>query len=121
MAVSEAVVVDSTRKPAQSACKAGIQEHPENGNSPSGEIARILGLSVPISVTLAERDFRLEALTSVTVGTILEFEVPADAELTLYAANQPIGKGVAVKVGENFGIRVTRIGTLRERIDAFHH
>ena len=84
-------------------------------------MARILRISVPISVTLAEKDFRLETLTAITVGTILEFDAASDAELTLYAANQPIGKGLAVKVGENFGLRVTSIGTIRERIDAFQH
>ena len=116
MPVSEAMLGE-LRQPAS---PRAMEPHPEDASS-IGEVARILGISVPISVTLAERDFRLEALTAVTVGTILEFEVPADAELTLYAANQPIGKGVAVKVGENFGIRVTRVGTVRERIDAFHH
>ena len=94
--------------------------HPEGVGGSDNEIARILGISVPISVTLAERPFSLESLTAITVGTILEFETSADAELTLYAASQPVGKGVAVKVGENFGLQVTRIGTLRERIDAFH-
>jgi flagellar motor switch protein FliN/FliY len=97
------------------------QDSPSQGADPAAEVARILGISVPIAVTLAERPFNIETLTSLTVGTILEFDNPADAELTLYAANQPIAKGLAVKVGENFGLQITRIGTVRERIDAFHH
>lgn len=85
---------------------------------PRADIRRILGLSVPLSVTLAERDMPIETVLQITVGTIIEFNVPFDAELTLSVANSEIGKGQAVKIGENFGLQVTRIGTVPDRIDA---
>ena len=82
------------------------------------QIQRILGLSVPVTVVLAERDMPIESVLAITVGTIIEFEVPFDSELTLEVANQPIGQGQAVKTGEHFGLRVVRIGTVRDRINA---
>jgi len=88
------------------------------GGSRSLEIERILGLSVPVSVVLAEQPMSIESILSVTVGTIVEFDVPFDAELTLFVANHPVGKGHAVKIGENFGLRLTRIDSVGERIDA---
>ena len=81
-------------------------------------IKRILGLSVPVAVVLAERDMPIESILETTAGTIIEFEVSFDSELTLQVANRPIGSGQAVKVGENFGLRITRIGGVRDRIDA---
>jgi flagellar motor switch/type III secretory pathway protein FliN len=60
----------------------------------------------------------LESILSVTVGTILEFDVPFDGELTLHVANRSIGKGQAVKVGEKFGLRITRIHPVQARIGA---
>jgi flagellar motor switch/type III secretory pathway protein FliN len=60
----------------------------------------------------------VEMILSIRVGTILEFDVPFDAELTLCVANQPIGSGHAVKVGENFGLRIVNIDTVKDRIEA---
>ena len=82
------------------------------------EIKRILGLCVPVSVVLAERDMPVESILRIASGTIIEFEVPFDSELTLQVANRSVGAGQAVKVGENFGLRVTRIGTMGDRIGA---
>jgi flagellar motor switch protein FliN/FliY len=89
------------------------------GEDPApSELARILGISVPVSVTLAQRPMTIEAIMAIAVGTILEFDVPADSDLTLYVGNQPIATGKAVKVGENFGIRLSQVGTVRDRIGA---
>jgi len=87
-------------------------------DAPRTDIRRILGLSVPVSVILAERDMCIEMILATKVGTIIEFDVPFDAELTLQVANQAIGGGYAVKVGENFGLRVTRTGSIAERVEA---
>jgi flagellar motor switch protein FliN/FliY len=50
------------------------------------------------------------------VGAIIEFHKAADDELELLANNKIIGKGHAVKVGENFGIKLTSIGPIKETI-----
>lgn len=95
------------------------KSHPTNPlGAESPDVRRILGLRMPISVTLAEREMPLRAVLEITMGTIIEFDVPVDAELSLSVANRAIGKGYAVKSGENFGLRVTRIGSIHERIDA---
>ena len=82
------------------------------------EIERILGLNVPVSVTLADRDMAVESLLAIRVGTIIEFDVLFDSELTLHVADQPIAKGHAVKIGENFGLRVNRVNGIQDRIEA---
>jgi flagellar motor switch protein FliN/FliY len=84
----------------------------------SPELARILEMQVPIIVTLAERNLALTSVLSWTAGSIIEFDLPADSELQLVIANKPIGLGHAVKVGENFGLRVTQTGDVSERIQA---
>lgn len=84
----------------------------------STEVARILQLDVVANVTLAERNMTINSILGLTVGSIIEFEEPFDAPLTLNIGNHPIGLGQAVKVGENFGLRVSYIGTIRDRIDA---
>ena len=51
-------------------------------------------------------------------GTIIEFPKHSDEELELVVNNKAIGTGNAVKIGENFGIRIPYIGDLQERIAA---
>ena len=90
----------------------------EPGKPSPQELRRILGLTVPLVVTIAERDMAIESVLAIKVGTIIEFDVAFDSELTLHVANRPIAKGHAVKIGENFGLRVTRIHKIEDRIEA---
>lgn len=82
------------------------------------DVSRLLGLALDIRVVLAEREMPLNSILAIRPGTIIEFDVPFDAELLLYAGDRRIGVGQAVKVGEKFGLRVSRIGTVSERIQA---
>ena len=82
------------------------------------DIRRLLGLSVPVAVVLAARELPIESILGLTAGSIIEFEARFDSDLMLQVANRVIGKGQAVKVGENFGLRVTQIDTVPDRIDA---
>lgn len=89
-----------------------------DGPRGKAEVSRVLGLAMSIRVVLAQRKMPLDSVLTIRPGTIIEFDVPFDADLLLYAGDRPIGVGQAVKVGENFGLRVSRIGSVRERIDA---
>lgn len=82
------------------------------------DISRILGLSVPVAVILTQRNMTVESLLEITVGTIIEFDMSFDAELSLRVGDQVVGRGQAVKIGENFGLRITQINSVEERIDA---
>lgn len=82
------------------------------------DMCRILSLEVPVIVQLAERTLPLSEIINLTSGAIIEFEKPADSPLDLMINNKCIGKGQAVKVGENFGLRVNTIGSVRDRIQA---
>jgi flagellar motor switch protein FliN/FliY len=83
----------------------------------AADLRRILGLHVPVSVVLAEREMTLQAVLELTVGSIIEFNVPFDADLKLHIGNQEVGQGQAVKIGENFGLRITRINDRSNRFN----
>lgn len=87
-------------------------------NSHSSELHRILGLSVPVSAALAERDMSVESIVGIAIGSIVEFDVSVERDLTLYVGNHPVGRGQAVKTGEQFGIRVSAIDPVASRIGA---
>ena len=79
---------------------------------------RILGLEVPVIVRLAETTMALSEIVGLSTGAIIEFDKLVDSHLDLMINNKCIGHGQAVKVGENFGLRVTDVGSVCDRIKA---
>ncbi len=86
--------------------------------SPSERLERTLKLSVPLLVRLAHQSMSISEIMRIGPGTILEFNRTVACELDLMINNCQIGQGVAVKVGESFGLRITSIGNVKERIDS---
>ncbi len=81
-------------------------------------MGRILGLQVPVIVKLAERKLMLSEVMRLGTGAIIEFVKSSSEPLELLINNKPIGLGETVKVGENFGLRITRIGDMKQIIQA---
>lgn len=82
------------------------------------DLKTICKLEVPVIVQVGEHRMPMEDILAMSPGTILELEKSAEEELTLLINNKPIGQGEAVKVGENFGIRIKQIGSAAERVEA---
>lgn len=79
---------------------------------------RILKLKVPVVVRLAERRMLLGEIMKMMPGTILEFSRTVEQDLDLLVNNHQIGSGVAVKVNERFGLRVSYVGDVRRRLNS---
>jgi flagellar motor switch protein FliN len=82
------------------------------------DLGSVLRLEVPVIVRLGERRMPLREVLALVPGSIIELPKNAEAELDLLVNNKQIGLGAAVKVGENFGLRITYLGDVRERIEA---
>ncbi len=61
---------------------------------------------------------RVSEVVRLLPGSILELTKSADAELDILVNNHHVGMGTAVKVGENFGIRITHLGDSVARLSA---
>ena len=87
-----------------------------NPNTPplNQGLGRIMGLEVPVIVKLAERKLLLSEVMRLGVGAIIEFVKSSNEPLELLINNKTIGVGETVKVGENFGLRITRIGDIKQ-------
>ena len=84
----------------------------------SSNLDQIMKIDVPVIVRLAARQIPLGDVLRLVPGAILELGKDAEGELDLMINNRAIGSGSAVKVGENFGIRLTYIGDPRLRAPA---
>jgi flagellar motor switch protein FliN/FliY len=80
------------------------------------ELARIMRLQVPVIVKLAERKLNVSEVMRLGTGAIIEFFKRSDEPLELMINNKVIGVGEAVKVGENFGLRISQIGDVKQII-----
>jgi flagellar motor switch protein FliN/FliY len=89
---------------------------PAATNHSREELARILRLEVPVVVKLAHRKLSLAEVMRLAPGAIIEFSKSNEEPLDLLVNNTPIGFGEAVKVGENFGLRITQIGDVKQVI-----
>ena len=72
----------------------------------------ILDLEVPLIVQIASRSMLVKEVVALEQGSIIEFPRSADQDLEILINNKSVGSGNAVKVGENFGIRINSIGDL---------
>lgn len=84
----------------------------------SSRVQSILTLEVPLIVQIAERGMPVEDVMAMAPGTIIELPKSSDEDLEILVNNKAIGTGTAVKVGENFGVRVSYVGDVTQRIAA---
>jgi flagellar motor switch protein FliN/FliY len=89
-----------------------LRQKPTSAN----EIRRILRMHVPVIVKLAERKLTLAEVMRLGPGAIIEFVKASDEPLELLINNKAIALGDAVKVGENFGLKIKQIGDVKEVI-----
>lgn len=94
----------------------GVGE-PINGTVAT-DIKTILKLTVPVIVLVGDRRLSMDDVLALGPGAIVELSKSAEDDLVFMINNKPVGTGVAVKVGENFGIRILEIGSVENRIQA---
>jgi len=82
------------------------------------ELSTILKLSVPLIVRIGVKRMSLDDVLALGPGAIMDLEKSADDELELLVNNKRIGRGEAVKLGENFGIRVNAVEPAEQRVKA---
>lgn len=91
---------------------------PPAKNSGNQQLARILRLRVPAVVVLAKRRMHVNEVRRLSLSSIIEFEKAITDQLELHINRVTIARGEAVKVGENFGLRINEIDELPHRINS---
>lgn len=76
---------------------------------------RLSGVPVRVSVRLAEKQIDVRQFLGLGPGQLIPFDKPAEDFLDMYVNNHLHARGEAVKIGENFGIRISQVGVRRER------
>lgn len=64
---------------------------------------------VDVEVRVGTADISLNEFFATKVGSVIKLNEPVSEPVTLFVNGKPIGRGVLVAVGENFGVRVTEL------------
>ena len=91
------------------------EEVPEQSPAYSRSLMKI---ELPITVTLARKKQTVAEISRLVPGDIIQFAKSCDEVLELEVADQRIAVGEAVKVNDNFGLRITSIIPPEERFRA---
>ncbi len=76
---------------------------------------RILNVPVTVSVRLAERKMSLGQIVALVPGALVPFNKSCEDLLDLFVNNYRYCQGEAIKIGENFGLKIAKVGVTEER------
>jgi flagellar motor switch protein FliN len=79
----------------------------------------LLHVRVPVSVTLAVKKQSLDQILELAPGSIIQFEKSCEETLDLCVGEHRIARGLAVKVGEKFGLKIKQLTGPKERFQSF--
>jgi len=82
------------------------------------DVRQILELSVPVIVTIGQRRMSVDDVLALGPGAILDLDKSSDEPLELRINNKVLAQGQAVKLGENFGIRIEKVASKQSRVEA---
>lgn len=116
--LAQADTLRATNAPDQQAAPARKKSVAQNAPP---ELQRLLRLRVPVIVQLSTCTMHIRRVRELSLGSIVEFEKSVDDPLHLLINNRRIGAGVTVKVGENFGLKITHIESAATRIKSMGH
>lgn len=78
----------------------------------------ILDVKATVVVELARRMIKIRDVLSLSEGSIIETDNPASEPVNLVVNDHLIGKGEVIVIDENFGMRVVKILSKKERINS---
>lgn len=101
----------SPEQPAQTTANVNRSSISDLRQSP---LHRISKLPVEAVVRLASKKIELKQLLTICPGSLIAFDKPCEDPLDLYINNQVYCQGEAVKIGENFGLKIDQVGFKNE-------
>ena len=76
----------------------------------------ILSMKVPVIVKIVEKKMPLASILKFNLGSMISFDKDSYQHIDLMVNNSTIGLGQPIKIGENFGLKITQIGDITDTI-----
>ncbi len=75
----------------------------------------LLRIEANVAVTLAHQKIPVDRVLQFVPGVMIQFDKPYDLPISLEIDGNTIAEGEVVKVGDQFGLRITEISNREER------
>ena len=75
----------------------------------------LLRIEANVAVTLAHQKIPVDRVLQFVPGVMIQFDKPCDKPISLEIDGNTIAEGEVVKVGDQFGLRITEISNREER------
>ena len=72
-------------------------------------LAMLMDLTLPLSIELGRTRMTVQDILRLGRGSVVQLERLAGEPIDLYVADRRFAEGEVVVLGENFGVRITRI------------
>ncbi len=86
------------------------------GYSSPRNIDMLLDVELEILVELGRKSMKIQDVLKLGKGSLIELNKTAGEPLTIYVNNRKLAEGEVVVVDDNFGIRITKLASPKERI-----
>ena len=102
----------------QSVKKAEFQELKEESSTPisSNKLEALLDIPLDVSVELGRTSMTLKQVLDLGSGSLVELDKLTGEPVDILVNGKAIAEGEVVVIGENFGIRITKILSKKERL-----
>jgi len=91
-------------------------EYAPKNSTQDQNVKHILAMRVPLIVRIAQKKLRIAEVLKFNLGSVIHFDQDAYQHVDLMVNNEVIGLGQPVKIGENFGLKITQVGDLSDTI-----
>lgn len=91
-----------------------VRLHKES--TPVSNITRLMDLELPISVELGRKSMLIQDILELKPGMVIELEKILDEPVDVYVDNKKFAEGEVVKIKQKFGVRVTALVGLGDRL-----
>ena len=81
-------------------------------------LALLMDVQLPISIRFGETEMLLEDIVKLGVGSIIELNCGVDEPVELIVNGKSLARGEVVTVDGFYGVRITEITNVGERIDS---
>ena len=94
------------------------QVTPKDSKDPSDNpnLALLMDVQLPVSIRFGETEMLLEDIVKLGVGSIIELNCGIDEPVDLIVNGKSIARGEVVTVDGFYGVRITEITNVGERI-----
>lgn len=82
----------------------------------ASNITRLMDLELPISVELGRKSMLVQDILELKPGTVIELKKILDEPVDIYVDNKKFAEGEVVKIKQKFGVRITALAGLGDRL-----